>query len=186
MSYETYNTEAIVCGSYDRGAADRAYHLFTRDAGMLLADARSAREERSRQRYALQDCAVLRVSLVKGKSGWRIGSVESIAQPFLGATERTARATTVRVVQVLRRFLRGSEAAPDIYADAVALLAAPEHTDLIEPFLLRTLYRLGYVAETPAIAPILHAATLADCRPLLAAAPDLAPIITNAEEVSQL
>ena len=38
---------------------------------MVLAAARSVREEKSRQRYALQEFALVRVSLIKGKSGWR-------------------------------------------------------------------------------------------------------------------
>lgn len=54
MAYETYTTEALVCGTFNRNTADRSYLLFTREAGMLYADARSVREERSRQRYALR------------------------------------------------------------------------------------------------------------------------------------
>ncbi|MEX2341217.1 MAG: recombination protein O N-terminal domain-containing protein, partial [Candidatus Paceibacterota bacterium] len=84
MSYKTYTTEAIVCGSRVNNTSDKSFLLFTKDAGMLWAAAKSVREERSRQRFALQDFSLIRASLIKGKSGWRIGSVESDRNYFTG------------------------------------------------------------------------------------------------------
>lgn len=78
MAYVTYTTDAIVCGTYDRNTADRSYRLFTRELGMLYADARSVRLEKSKQRQALQDFSLIKVSLVKGKAGWKIGSVSEV------------------------------------------------------------------------------------------------------------
>ena len=52
MAYVTYTTLALVCGTFDQKTSDRSYMLFTREAGMLFASARSVREERSKQRYA--------------------------------------------------------------------------------------------------------------------------------------
>jgi len=89
MSYATYTTEALVCGSRNNNTSDRAYLLFTEEVGMIWASARSVREERSKQRYALQDFSLIRVSLVKGKSGWRIGSVEATCNPFMEARSRS-------------------------------------------------------------------------------------------------
>ena len=72
MSYQTYITDAVVVGSYASNTADKSYLLFTKRAGMLYATARSVREERSKQRYALQDFSHITVTLVKGKGGWCI------------------------------------------------------------------------------------------------------------------
>jgi len=152
MSYKTYTTDAIVCGSRESNTSDRAYILFTRDAGMLWANARSVREEKSKQRYALQDFSIIRVSLVRGKSGWRVGSVDAISNPFMEAGARGARAGLSAVIKLLRRFLHGEEAQTQIFDDAVMALtciAVAEHDDIIdlqEQFTLRMLNWLGYIA----------------------------------------
>ena len=155
MSYQTYTTEAIVCGSYDRLTADRTYLLFTQTAGMVFATARSAREERSKQRYALQDFARVRVSLVKGKAGWRIGSVESLTNYYLSASDRKTRGTVVGAVQFLRRLVTGEEVNERVFNDVMLLLEHTAHIsatsldNVFDVFRLRTLAHLGYVAKHP-------------------------------------
>lgn len=109
MAYATYTTEALVCGSYDRGDANRSLVLFTKDAGMLYAEARSVREERSKQRCAVQDFSYLRVSLVRGKAGWRVGSVEVLENFYFQSTHREVRAMVLHIVRLLRRFIHGEE-----------------------------------------------------------------------------
>ena len=132
MSYIVYTTEAIVCGSFLSNTADKTFLLFTKTAGMLYASARSVREERSRQRYALQDFSVITVSLIKGKSGWRIGSVDGEQNLFAQATSREARGSIVRVLKLIRRYVQGEEAHPEFFAEckaALVHLAATEVSD---------------------------------------------------------
>ena len=88
MAYQTYITEAIVCGSYDSNTSDRSFLLFAREAGMIYAHAKSVREERSKQRYALQVCSHVRVTLIRGKSGWKIAGVEPQQNLYALATTR--------------------------------------------------------------------------------------------------
>lgn len=152
MSYATYTTEAIVCGSVVSNTSDKSFLLFTRDAGMVWATARSVREEKSKQRYALQDFSIIRVSLVKGKASWRIGSVEAIGNPFLEASSREARAGLSVIVKALRRFIHGEVPYQVVYDDVVlcaACIAVADAEDIVrlqEQFMLRLLYQLGYVA----------------------------------------
>ncbi len=122
MSYVTYTTDALVCGAYDRNTADRTYRLFTREAGMLYADARSVREERSRQRYALQEFSHIKVSLVKGKAAWKIGSVEVQDNDYTRAMSREARGSVASIYKTLRRFIHGEEASPQLFDFCVATL----------------------------------------------------------------
>lgn len=125
MSYVTYTTEAIVCGSFDQNTADRSFLLFTKDAGMLFAVAKSVREERSLQRPALQDFSRIRVSLIKGKTGWRVGSVEAVSNDYARATTREMRGSVVTLYRLLRRFIRGEEPVGDLYgvvADSLDVL----------------------------------------------------------------
>ncbi len=165
MAYRTYTTEAIVCGTFDRNIADRSYLLFTRDAGMIYADAKSVRLEKSRQRYALQDFSIVRVSLVKGKAGWRIGSVEAIANPFLASNSRRGRGQVHQVVKLLRRFVHGEEVVPQLYADIRTCLDAKfgdsMSDELLTTVTLRMLHQLGYVPAARWSAAVLEAPTLA-------------------------
>lgn len=152
MSYATYTTDALVCGAYDRNTADRSYLLFTRDAGMLYADAKSVREERSKQRYALQEFTTVRISLIKGKHTWKVGSVESLGNAYSEAVSREARGSVVRVFKVLRRYIHGEEPHPALYeycVEALAVLARdiPGRELLEQVVEANILYHLGYVEE---------------------------------------
>jgi len=86
-----------------QNTSDKSFLLFTRDNGMLFATAKSVREEVSKQRQALQDFSRIRVSLVKGKTGWRIGSVESLRNDFSAAYDRETRGSVVSLYRLLRR-----------------------------------------------------------------------------------
>lgn len=150
MAYATYTTEALVCGTFDRNTADRSYLLFTREAGMLYADARSARMERSKQRYSLQDFTRVRVSLVKGKGGWKIGSIQAHNNFYHQATDQAARGSVVSVFRLLRRFFKGQEAAPELFDYIVQAInqLATEQTDrnfLLMLVQVHILTGLGYV-----------------------------------------
>lgn len=152
MAYQTYITEAIVCGSKHSMTSDRAYLLFTKDAGMLWATARSVRLEKSKQRYALQDFSIIRVSLVKGKGGWRAGSVEAVGNPFMEALSRQARGGVHSAMMLLRRFVHGEEVNTSLYSDTVLALTCMsvaeggDIADLQDIFTLRLLHSLGYIA----------------------------------------
>lgn len=160
MSYQTYITDAVVVGSYHSNTADKSYLLFTERAGMLYAAARSVREERSKQRYALQDFSHITVTLVKGKAGWRIGSVESHENFYMDAVSRAARGSIVRLTKTLRRYVQGE--VPDthlyhIYTGALAVLASDcEPRAAFERCAeVQLLALLGYVASDTVIAPLL-------------------------------
>lgn len=156
MSHKIYTTEAIVCGSRANNTSDKSFLLFTKDAGMLWATARSVREERSRQRYALQDFSLIRVSLVRGKGGWKIGSVENDRNYFVsgdGGT-RLARAAIAAIVRLLRQFLHGEIVHGTLFEDTKTALEKAQdesdgQSDLVEIFSLRLLHTLGYIAVTP-------------------------------------
>lgn len=126
--------------------------LFTKDAGMIWASARSVRVEKSKQRYALQDFSIIRVSLIKGKSGWRIGSVEAIQNPFMEAESQKARIGVATLVKLLRRFIHGEDPHPAIFDDVIMALSClvvsieDDHIDLQNQFTLRMLHALGYIA----------------------------------------
>ncbi len=190
MAYQTYTTKALVCGSYTQGTADKAFLLFTREAGMLFAVARSVREERSRQRYALQEFSSLQVALIKGKQGWRIGSVVSEGSLYPKMLTREARGVLSRLIKYLRRYVVGEVPDPAFYDEMMGLLIGiatvpPEHLTTYELFgTLRILARLGYVAVPPPLLPFLEPEVAwADALPHAGAAEVL---IAQAESASHL
>jgi recombinational DNA repair protein (RecF pathway) len=174
MSYIVYTSEAIVCGSFLSNTADKTFLLFTKSAGMVYASARSVREERSRQRYALQDFSVIQVSLIRGKAGWRIGSVEGEQNIFGVAASREARGSVVRVLKLMRRYVQGEEPHPALYdecKDALVYLARPDITRRVlaeEIITARILYQLGYMRDLPALAGLYQG----DVETVVSGAPD--------------
>ncbi len=161
MAYATYTTKALVCGTFNRNTADRSYLLFTREAGMLYADARSVRKETSRQRYALQDFSLVRVSLVKGKVGWKIGSVEALINYYSEAIDKSARGSVVSLFRMLRRFVKGEEPASDIFDYAVNAFEelidnVAERHFVLMAVELHILSELGYVDMKKVPEPIIH------------------------------
>jgi recombinational DNA repair protein (RecF pathway) len=186
MSYQTYITEAVIVGSFDSNTADKSYLLFTRDAGMIYASARSVREERSRQRFALQDFSRITVSLIKGKTGWRIGSVQSEGNFFVEANDRAVRGSIVRICKLLRRFVAGEEPHPDLYDEIIAGLtylavSTILNRSLIEEIILtRLLYNLGYIASAPGIDHVLAG----DLKTLFAQSLD-APLLARLKTVTE-
>jgi DNA repair protein RecO len=169
MAYETYTTEALVCGSKDRNTADRSYLLFSSEAGMLFATARSVREERSRQRYALQDFSLVRVSLVKGKRDWRIGSVEARRNFYHDAVDKAARGSITSLFRLLRRFVQGEAADHKFFDETIEALDLLCHDTSRRQFVqrvleLQLLTTLGYVDKKQLPAEMLEvsALTIAD------------------------
>lgn len=119
---------------------------------MLYAEAKSVREERSRQRYALQDLSLLRVSLVKGKRGWKIGSIEPIKNYYHESVDKAARGSVVNVCRLLRRFVKGEEANTTLFDYVIAALEElrKDHTkrSFVEVVsLVHILSHLGYVDQ---------------------------------------
>lgn len=150
MAYVTYTTDALVCGTFDRNTADRSYRLFTRELGMLYADARSVRKESSKQRHALQDFSLIRVSLVKGKGGWKVGSVTEQKNYYAHATNKAARGSVVKIIRLLRRFLAGEEMQNDLFDECVTALEffsarLTQRSCYEQVFIQRVLAQLGYI-----------------------------------------
>ncbi len=161
MAYQTYITEALVCGSYDSKTADRSFLLFTKEAGMIYAHAKSVREERSKQRFGLQVCSHIRATLIRGKTGWKIVGVEPIQNLYALATSREARAFLRNTILLLKRVIHGETAYGGIFDDVVDACMQGDtypHTKLESIVSLRLLHALGYIAPEPSYDKFLHCA----------------------------
>lgn len=160
MSYKTYITEALVCGGRASNTSDKSFLLFTREAGMLYASAKSVREERSKQRYALQDFSLIRATLVHGRAGWRITGAESLTNVYADKSTREARGLVRNIIRLLRRLVQGETPHEALYDDVVTALIKTYGSNeaLLEKILtLRILHILGYIAPTEETAPLFTA-----------------------------
>jgi recombinational DNA repair protein (RecF pathway) len=159
--YQTYITEALVCGSNDSQSADRGFLLFTKETGMIYAHAKSVREEYSKQRYALQECSHIRATLIRGKSGWKIAGVEPIQNLYAITETREARAFLRNIILLLRRVIHGETVYEEVFDDVISTCMQAgkyEHTKLESVLSLRVLHALGYIAPAPQYNPLLHCA----------------------------
>jgi recombinational DNA repair protein (RecF pathway) len=121
---------------------------------MLWADARSVRLEKSRQRNALADFSLVRLSLVRGKSGWKIGSVVPMKNFYHSAINQAARGSVVQLVRLLRRYVQGEAADEVLFTYIVSALDTVVEDLRSRQFVdtvvtLTVLSSLGYVACTP-------------------------------------
>ncbi len=163
MAYQTYITDALVCGSRAQVTSDRSYLLFTREAGMLYAMAKSVREERSKQRFALQEFSYFRATLVHGKAGWRVTGAEPILNLYGLQASREARTLIRNIVRTLRRLLHGEVAHPVIFDETIELLSLPEAeewSEREEVLTIRILHSLGYIGSEATVLKIVSAPTL--------------------------
>jgi recombinational DNA repair protein (RecF pathway) len=161
MAYQTYITEALVCGSYDSNTSDRSFLLFAREAGMIHAHARSVREERSKQRYALQTCSHVRATLIRGKSGWKIAGVEPQQNLYAVASTREARAFLRNIILLLRRVIHGETIYEEIFDDIIGTcmqVGKYDPSKLESILTLRILHGLGYIAPHESYNALLNCA----------------------------
>ncbi|MBI4088295.1 recombination protein O N-terminal domain-containing protein [Candidatus Kaiserbacteria bacterium] len=148
--YQKYHTEALVLGSRERGESDRVFTFFTSDFGLVRARASAVRSESSRMRYALQNYAYARVSLVRGKRGWRVAGAVAIRN---AAGNSKSGAVFARIAELVRRLVAGEEQNQYLFDTLVnthrALAEAGDgpSAGVVELVCVaRILYALGYIS----------------------------------------
>ncbi|KKW35197.1 MAG: repair protein RecO protein [Candidatus Giovannonibacteria bacterium GW2011_GWA2_53_7] len=150
-------------GGYDRGDADRALHLYTREFGLVVAQVKSIRTGRSKLRYALQTFSLADIDLIRGRNGWKLTSArpkESFAALWSDAEKRKLLA---QHVHLFRRLVQGEEIHAELFDGITSSFrfvsegAHDEDTlrDIELLFVLRLLRALGYWGEKESDPPLL-------------------------------
>lgn len=70
--HHIYHTEGIILGSRNFKEAGKYYHIFTRDLGLVYAEAEGVRKLASKLRYVLTDYSYIKLDLIQRKNIWRI------------------------------------------------------------------------------------------------------------------
>jgi len=74
-----HTTEAFILGSLPEGESNKVYKLFTKNLGYVFAHGQGVREMRNRNRFALRTGVRSEVTLVRGRSTWRITGAQHVA-----------------------------------------------------------------------------------------------------------
>jgi recombinational DNA repair protein (RecF pathway) len=99
MAYTVHTTEGFILSSAPVGEANRIYHIFTREFGVIIATAQGVRLNTSKLRPHLMDYSFSSVSLVKGKEFWRITSAAGVS--------RSNNKIYIQILSVIKRLLQG-------------------------------------------------------------------------------
>src|ERR1035437_8561151 len=154
MSHHIYHTRGIVIESYNVREANKSYWIFTRDLGMILASAQGVRLTASKLRFSLQPLSIAEISLVRGRSGWRVVNAREISNIYWRIKDiPQSVAMSSRVLRLVRRLVTGeekNEALFDRLFEGLTYLAGGITTQQVMNLefilLLQVLYTLGYFA----------------------------------------
>ncbi len=152
MSYQIYTTQALILKRipYD---ANVSYLLYTKDFGLISALATGVRKSESKLRYALQEYSLIDISLVKGRSTWRITSAILEKNLFTSTKYREAKAVIARICTQVMRLVVGQEKDERLFESLVCGLREltvcnrTEISSLEILIMIRMLYILGYVSD---------------------------------------
>ncbi|MFA5831652.1 MAG: DNA repair protein RecO [Candidatus Paceibacterota bacterium] len=160
--YHLYNTRGFILRSVNIGEANKLFFIFTEKMGLLSASAQSVRKAASKLRYALHDFSLVRVSLIRGKTSWRLTDAEEIIS-FSPAREGEKAKVFAGILFLVRRLVHGEEENKKLFSvllHASAFLkkedfASDEMKRLETLVVLKILASLGYVGGNKSLAPFI-------------------------------
>lgn len=163
MAHKLHTTPAVVLQSAPTREADRIFWLLTQDLGLVVASAQSVREETSKMRYALTDLSHVRVTLVQGRTVWRITGAESVSSGLLSNKQQEVYG---RIVALVRRVVPTDEVCTDVFRLLCNTHSAlKNHADMqsIEVLCVgRLLYATGYLSCIDAYKGIIDTETFSE------------------------
>ncbi len=157
MSHHIYQTDAFVIDSKNVGEANKIVYLFTKDIGMIAANAQGVRLLKSKLRYSLQDFSYSKVSLVRGREVWRITSA-GLKEKLLSKMSPDSFAFA-RALSLVKRLTPGEEKNEALFVslEKASQFLLTREADKVDPLMfeclivLRILNHLGYLAPSAQI-----------------------------------
>jgi len=153
MSHTIHHTEGLVLSGVNTREADRYLTIFTKDFGMVRAQAQGVRKITSKLRYSLQDFSYTKIDLVRGREKWRITNATKI-KSFNNITQTPFTFQILgNISKLLKRLVPGEEKNEPLFNHIIATfsflneggLTMAEWKDMELVIVLRILYHLGYV-----------------------------------------
>ena len=153
--HHIYTTKALIIKSVPIGEANKYYFLLTEDLGFVKATAQGVRLEKSKLKGHLQEFCSVKISMVKGKSTWRITGVETIENGDL--LKNINKLIAIKnIFSLLLRLLHGEEKNEPLFKSVGSFynflikneLTQNNIKNLETITVLRILYHLGYFKKT--------------------------------------
>ena len=105
MSHHLYRTEGFVLSSEPRGENSKKFLILTEHLGKISAVASGSRKLNSKTRSFLQEGALVDISLLKGKTGWRITTVKEKENCLVPCLDNSHRNIFLKVMNLVQKFL---------------------------------------------------------------------------------
>ena len=152
MSYHIYTTDGIILKRTPFGEANVLLHILTEDLGLIMASARAARLSVSKLRPALQEYALVSLSCIKGKNGWKVTNVVEKGSFYFEYPEYTHQ-VVAQIGTLLLKMISGEAPHPEIFQTVLTSfeflksLLEKDVANFEILVVLRILHQLGYVAS---------------------------------------
>ncbi len=127
MSYHIYTTEAFVLQSLPHRENDGFFRVFTRDLGLIGASAKGVKRPHSKLALGLYSGSHANISLLRGKSSWRIVGVDPLSDTsriFPSLSEQ--KKIWFRFLNTVKFFIKGEEKNNSIFEHAILFKKALE------------------------------------------------------------
>jgi DNA repair protein RecO len=163
MSYHLYSTEGFILSSNPLGEADRGFSILTRELGLILATAKSVRNEKAKLASGLQDLSISQMSFIRGRQKWKITSAVCIDNIFVNLREDKEKLfACARIFKLLEQLIAGEEVHTHFFDVIRAGIDFLKNNNLAKADILlwesilvaRILFNLGYLAEKDFIKPL--------------------------------
>ncbi|GEM_PF-1050605 len=162
--YHKFTTSALVLAVYKKGETASAVVLLTRDWGRVVVSAQGLRSMKSKLRYSLTQFSRCRVTLVRGRGGWRLVSAESYGNIFSELRDKPEAGTrAARVINLCDKLMDESRESREVFdtistgLDFMRYFATDEEIAGIERIiLLRVLWLEGWLTRNGVCASFLN------------------------------
>jgi len=156
MSYHIYTTDGIILKRTASGEANITLYILTKDLGLILASARSARLSSSKLRPSLQEYSSGSITCIKAKNGWKVTNVNQ-KENFFFDSDIFYRKFLSQISVLLIKMITGEYPQEEIFTtieksfQSLATINKNDIDNLEVLTVLRVLYLLGYVETNESI-----------------------------------
>lgn len=154
--HHIYHTHGLILSSRNTGEANKMLTIYTREIGLVRAQAQGIRLHKSKLRFSLQDFSYANIDLVRGRDIWRVTSAANISTFPYARSSRLSILLIARISTLIERLCDGEEANENIFDDFIQALYLLDDTGISSSsrealelhLVLRIMNTLGYIGES--------------------------------------
>lgn len=157
MAHQIYQTAGIILRKKDFGEADRLFYIYTEKFGMVMATAKSVREEKSKLRPNLDLFVYGEFALIGSRDFWKVVDAASIMSPKPIIDIIVRLRVFNEIAGMALRMIKGEEANANLWLEIKNLfldlfvknVKKEEINNLEIGSMARILKILGYLGDVP-------------------------------------